>query len=339
MTELPAVGDEGIDLVYTWVDDQWPGYADLLRAHARTRHDVNPNRTRDNLELLRYSLRSVALYMPWVRRIHLLTCRPQIPSWLNAGHPRLRVVHHDEIMDAQSVPTFSSFAIISHLHLIPGVSPRFVYMEDDMLLRAPVSIGHFFDSSGRIRVYPRLGRTASPARRDDSRISPWNAALARANHLLDTRFVRARRCTINHVPLPVDRELWRAMLDEWPEAARHTRTSRFRCAGNIAPEYLYPHYALALGRAIASPLSRTYRDSYYFPLENRLWQMRLQHRIATQLKPKFVTMNDNFDEQPDPAVVSYVRRMLERWFPQPSPFETPRVQAANRAPESLRAAH
>ena len=313
--------NEGIDLVYTWVDDEWPGYADLLRAHAGTRHDTNPNRTRDNLDLLRYSLRSVAMYMPWVRTVHLLTCRPQIPRWLDTSHPRLRIVHHDEIMDAASLPTFSSFAIVSHLHLVPGVSSRFVYIEDDMLLRAPVRIGDLFDASGRVLVYPRLGRTASPALRDDSRISPWNAALARANHLLDERFGAARRRRLSHAPLPVERELWRSMLDEWPEAARHTRTSRFRRAGNIAPEYLYPYYALALGRAVALPVSRSYRKCFYFPLENRLWQVRLQHGIATQLKPKFVTMNDNFDERPDPAVVSYMRRVLEWWFPLPGPFE------------------
>jgi hypothetical protein len=329
-----AQRDEGIDLVYTWVDDQWPGYAGLLRFHAGTSHDVNPNRTRDNLELLRYSLRSVAQHMPWVRRIHLLTCRPQIPSWLDSAHPKLSIVHHDEVMDAQSLPTFSSFAIISHLHLIPGVSKRFVYMEDDMLLRAPVSVADFFGEDGSVRVYPRLGRTARPALRDDARVSPWNAALARANHLLDTRFGRARRRPVNHVPLPVDRELWRSMLEEWPEAAQHTRDSRFRRAGDIAPEYLYPHYALALGRAAAAPLARTYRDSYYFPLENRLWQVRLQHGIAEKLRPKFVTMNDNFDERPDPAVVSYVREMLERWYPLPGPLEKAPV---NTRRENLRA--
>jgi hypothetical protein len=331
--------EEGIDLVYTWVDDQWPGYADLLRAHAGTQHDVNPNRTRDNLELLRYSLRSVAHYMPWVRRIHLLTCRPQVPSWLDASHPKLSIVHHDQIVDAASLPTFSSFAIIAHLHLIPGVSKRFIYMEDDMLIRAQVGIGDFFDKDGRVRVYPRLGRTAPAALRDDSRVSPWNAALARANHLLDTRFGHSRRRTVNHVPLPVDRELWRAMLDEWPEAAQHTRTSRFRRVGNIPPEYLYPHYALAVGRGVAWPLARTYRDSFYFPLENRPWQIRLQGGIAARLRPKFVTMNDNFDERPDAAVVSYVRRMLERWFPLPGPLEKFPAAPASTRPESLRASH
>jgi hypothetical protein len=327
---------EPIDLVYTWVDDQWPGYFELLRSHAGVRHDLNPNRTRDNLELLRYSLRSVARHMPWVRRIHLVTCRPQTPQWLDTS--TVQVTHHDEIMEPRVLPTFSSFAILSHLCRIPGVSRRFVYMEDDMLLHAPVDQSDFTDGRGRLRVYPRLERTAPPRLRDDTRVSPWNAALARCNHLLDERFGRASRRTVNHVPLMVDRDLWNDMLAEWPDAIEHTRTSRFRRAGNVAPEYLYPHYALARGRAVAETLRTTYRTSVYFPLENRLWQMKLQRLAVERIAPKFVTMNDNFDVSPDPEVVSYVREMLGRWYPQSSRYERPPLPAGI-AREIRQAAH
>jgi hypothetical protein len=328
-----------IDLVYTWVDDRWPGYIDRLRAHAGVRHDLNPNRTRDNLELMRYSLRSVARYMPWVRNVHVLTCRPQVPSWLDEDHPRVRVTHHDEIMEARVLPTFSSFAIITHLTRLPGLSERFIYIEDDMLLGAPVTIEDYADGRGRLRVYPRLKRTAPARLRDDSTVSPWNASLARCNHLLDERFGRARRRAVNHVPLLIDRELWNDMLADWPDAIEHTRTSRFRRAGNVAPEYLYPHYALARRRAVAETLRTTYRTSFYFPLENRRWQMKLQRVAAERLRPKFVTMNDNFDASPDARVVSYVRGMLERWYPSPSPFELPPAGAARIAPEIREAAH
>ena len=51
--------DTPIDVVYTWVDDTFPGYAEELARHAGKPADRNPNRTRDNLDLLRYSLRSL----------------------------------------------------------------------------------------------------------------------------------------------------------------------------------------------------------------------------------------------------------------------------------------
>ena len=123
-----------IDVVYTWVDDGFPGYLELLGDHAETPHDRNPNRTRDNLELLRFSLRSLSRYAPWVGRVYLVTCRPQLPAWLDPEASNLTIVHHDQIIDAEVLPTFNSFAILSHLYRIEGLSDRFLYFEDDMLL-------------------------------------------------------------------------------------------------------------------------------------------------------------------------------------------------------------
>ena len=299
-----------LDVAYTWVDDRWPGYRETLRAHAASRHDLNPNRTRDNLDLMRYSLRSLAKYAPWVRNVHLFTCRPQVPAWLDTGHPRLRVTHHDEVMDATLLPTFNSFAIVQHLHRLPGVSPRFVYFEDDMLLGGAVALEDFI-------AYPRLHRTRGEARAGDS---PWTASLANANRLLDERFGRGRRW-IHHFPLLMDVELWREVLAQWPEPLARTRASRFRAHDNVAPEHLYFHYARARLPLARASVARSYRECFYFPLENRLAQMRMQRAAVKLLRPKFICMNDNFDERPDPRVEAYLRAMLERWLPEPSPFE------------------
>ena len=42
---------------------------------------------------LRYSLRSIQTFAPWVRHVYLVT-NGQIPSWLNLDSPRLTVVTH-----------------------------------------------------------------------------------------------------------------------------------------------------------------------------------------------------------------------------------------------------
>jgi hypothetical protein len=141
------------------------------------------------------------------------------------------------------------------------------------------------------------------------------------------------------MPLLIDRDLWNDMLAEWPDAIEHTRASRFRRAGNVVPEYLYPYYALARGHAVAEGLRTSYRTSFYFPLENRLWQVKLQRFAMERIAPKFVTMNDNFDASPNPEVVSYVRRMLERWYPEWSRFERASKAPAQTAPGTPAAAH
>ena len=311
-----------IDVVYTWVDDQWPGYRELLSQYAEVKRDSDPSRTRDNLETLRFSLRSLQRYAPWVNRVFLLTCRPQIPSWLNSAHPSLTVVHHDEVMRPDLLPTFNSFAITSHLHRIPGLSPRFIYLEDDMLFLAPVTLDDFVSPEGLLWVFegehvaPRFDQIVKP----DTE-SGWNLALAQSNRLLDQRYGVSLRRQVNHVPILVDKAMWAQTLANFPDTLEFTMRSRFRTPGNFAPEYLYLRSLLAEGKARLAGPQQTMDRSGYVPLENfwpvtawRLWQV--QHR-----RPKWVTLNDNFGKKPSRIAEALMRRQLQSWLPAPSDFE------------------
>lgn len=310
---------DAIDAVYTWVDGTWPGYETLLRQHARGRHDLNPNRYRDNLSLLKYSLRSLERFAPWIRRVAVVTCRPQRPAWLNPS--AVRLVHHDEFMPAEVLPTFNSFAIVSALGCIPDLSRRFIYIEDDRLFLAPVVPGDFFDSGGRPRVVLERRHAVDPGRANDERLSPWNRALAYSNRLLGAAYGRRRRRTIGHTPLAIDRIEWQRMLDTWPEAFACTLSSRFRATGNVAPEHLYPHMLLEQRRAETIEGFARWRLTAYHPLNNvPLFQRANLARLDWQ-RPKFLCMNDNFGDRPHPGSVALVARALDRWLPSPSRFE------------------
>jgi UDP-N-acetylglucosamine-lysosomal-enzyme len=64
---------------------------------------------------LKYSIRSIEKYAPWVRRVFLVT-NGQIPHWLNMDHPKLTLVTHQEMFaQRKDLPTFSSSAIESNL--------------------------------------------------------------------------------------------------------------------------------------------------------------------------------------------------------------------------------
>jgi hypothetical protein len=317
MPSPPA--DDPIDVVYTWVDDAWPGYLDLLRQHASTRHDLNPNRTRDNLQLLRYSLRSLACFLPWARRVYLVTCRPQVPSWLNRS--AVTLVHHDELMPAAQLPTFNSFAIVSNLHRLPGLSRRFIYVEDDRLFGQAVEHADFFDAAGRIRVHEAIRGTPGAGAGEAANTSPWNLALAYSNALLDERFGPRPRRQLKFAPLAVDRESWGEMIEAWPEAFARTAASRFRAGGNVAPEHLYPYFLLETGRAVRVPRLTMLRHAWYQPLNNVAPMQAAGMARLRWFAPKFACLNDNFGARPAPGVVSAVKRALERWFPAPSRFE------------------
>lgn len=103
---------------------------------------MSKNRYRDNMEL-KYSLRSIVKNAPWIRRVYLVTDN-QIPYWLNLNNgDKLRIISHSDIFQNKShLPVFSSPAIESQLHRIPGLSRRFIYFNDDVMLgeyRRPIT--------------------------------------------------------------------------------------------------------------------------------------------------------------------------------------------------------
>lgn len=308
-------GSEPIDLVYTWVDDQWPGYLEQLNSYSENSHDRNPNRTRDNLELLRYSLRSVERYLPWIRNIHILSCRPQVPKWLNRNHPQVNIIHHDEIMAPAILPTFNSFAIITHLHKIPGLSDNFIYSEDDMLFGKNVKREVFVSKDGLPIFYPRLEWIRDPSEEITDLLSPWNCAQININRTLDEHYGVSKRRLVSHTPLMINRAAWQAMQDIWPTEFQLTKQSRFRASNNLAPEVLYPHYMVYTGQGRLASLRETYRHSFYYGIENSMLLARLMTWLMDHYKTDFIALNDNMEHDPKPAVVSCFRKCLSQMYP------------------------
>ncbi|KAK7868002.1 hypothetical protein R5R35_010176 [Gryllus longicercus] len=114
--------------------------------------DLAPSRFEDKEEL-RYSLRSLETHAPWVRHIYLVT-NGQIPYWLNLDNPRLTLLTHEEIFPNHShLPTFSSPAIESHIHRIPGLSQQFLYLNDDVFFGQEVWPDDFITHTGGQKVY------------------------------------------------------------------------------------------------------------------------------------------------------------------------------------------
>lgn len=315
-------GEAPVDVVITWVDDRQPGYGELLTSHAAAPADLDPARTRDNLDILRFGLRALEHHAPWVRHVYLLTCRPQVPRWLIKDHPKLTVVHHDEVMPAALLPTFNSFAIISHMHLIPGLSENFLYLEDDMVFLRSVERESFTDGASRPLVFERgklTPRHQTIRNRHTER--PWNLALAESNRLLDEAYGPAQRRYVNHVPLLISKRRWQAMIERFPDAFAVTRRSPFRAAGNVAPEYLYPQMMLAEGLAMRAPEQLIRESCGYVPLED-FWPVTACAfwRTARQ-GPQWVTLNDNFGKRPSTFTERLARRFLAAAEPQPSSFE------------------
>lgn len=133
-----------IDFVIPWVDGDDPVWIQEKSKYMPKTMDNRSakNRYRD-WGFLKYLLRGIEKFAPWVHRVYLITCG-QVPEWLNTEHPKLRMISHADYIPAECLPTFNSNTIELYIHLIPELSEKFVLFNDDTLLTAPVDENEFF---------------------------------------------------------------------------------------------------------------------------------------------------------------------------------------------------
>ncbi|NHB85135.1 hypothetical protein G7085_12315 [Tessaracoccus sp. HDW20] len=107
---------------------------------------------------LKYSLRSLDYFAPWLRRIYIVT-DGQVPDWLDMLNPRIRIVDHKEIFrSTEYLPSFNSNSIISNLHHIEGLAEHYIYVNDDVFLGRWMRPQRFFLGSGVALVSPATNR-------------------------------------------------------------------------------------------------------------------------------------------------------------------------------------
>jgi len=105
---------------------------------------------------LRYAMRSVLVNAPYVRNFIIVvnSKESQTPSWLNATHPRIRIVEHKEIWDDPStLPSFSSHQIEWNLMNIPNLAPLFLYLNDDFAIQTPLELPLIWPGPGQHVLY------------------------------------------------------------------------------------------------------------------------------------------------------------------------------------------
>lgn len=109
----------------------------------------NATRFRD-WETLRYQLRSIERYMPWIRNIYIVMSisETQIPKWLNTENERVHIVWDWEIVPREYLPVFNSNVIDLYIPRIEGLSERYLYACDDYIVMRNLKPEDFFTEVG-----------------------------------------------------------------------------------------------------------------------------------------------------------------------------------------------
>lgn len=310
-----------IDVVYTWVDGEDPKWR-AAKDEALAQRGVEPvaqgaadaARFRSHDEL-KYSLRSLEMYAPWVRKVHIVTAG-QRPDWLDTNHPKLQLVDHRDIFTAPgALPVFNSHAIESQLHHVPGLSERYVYFNDDVFLGRPITKDLFFHGNGLSKFFMSTAVVGlGPRRADDS---AFGHAAKNNRTLLGEVFGRTVTHLFQHAPHPQLRSVLERMEREHPEVFTQVAASAFRDPEDLSvASALHHYYGYSLGRAVPGRLEYLYLDLSHPGALQRL-DLLLQNREFDVF-----CINDTPASPQDSARQSQIlHEFLERYYPLPSSFE------------------
>ncbi len=309
-----------VDAVFTWVDDHDEAWRasreEFTPPQSRDDHRSNHNERFRNHDELRYSLRSLEMFAPFVRHVFLVT-NGQTPEWLNRDCERLTVVPHSEIFSHKEyLPTFNSSGIEAQLHRISGLSEHFLYFNDDFFLGDFCVPEDFFFANGALKFFPSSQFVFD----EDIDLEREAYILADYNALQIVRQSSGGRggsSIMQHVPYPCSRVLLESMERQWPASFDAVARERFRSPNDIRPIAFLQYHAGFLSRmAFPSNIGHT-----YLPLWNPLVESRMRSLLRNR-DSKTICINDvGVDDHAVESAGSMVRSFLHDYFPFPSEFE------------------
>ncbi len=335
---LCGYAGEPIDIVYTWVDgnDQnWLQIKEFYLAAGLAKNGscagaknltkmivlldgATQNRFVDNQEL-RYSLRSVFKYAPWVNHIYIITMN-QRPFWL-AEHPKITIIDHTQIFKYQEdLPTFNSHAIESNLHRIPGLSEHFLYFNDDVFLGAAIYPEDFFCDT-MLNVIFEEGLSPSGPPVDDE--TAYRRAWRNTNAFLDTHCKPEPRRRLCHAPFALRKSYIEKFEARFPEIFAQNSCHRFRSHEDFnVTNGLLHYYWSYQGNIFSRPLMSR-------PLSSMMVSFRTDSALdktVTQLHklednvPVTFCLQDLMDDDSTNAR-KLLHEFLERHYPDSAPWE------------------
>jgi hypothetical protein len=305
-----------VDFVFSWVDGNDPRLT-AKRSLYLSGEEQAGSLYRDNGEL-RYALRAVERYAPWVRRVFLVT-DGQIPDWLNTTHAKIRVVDHTECIPAAYLPTFSPRAIEAHLHRIPGLAEHYVYCNDDFFLLSPCLPEDFFTANGLPYLFTdwRQSRRDGYARAN----TPHAASYVNTRSWLENHgFAPVPEVIAAHVPYPQTKSNAEDAYVFYENSIREFGKQKFRTFTGMAfPCHAVPLWAYAMKRTVPCDMPYYYLNSKR--ADRKIYYAAMLREKNTESLPPFLCINDVGEAPKEHSWREDMRRFLDAYYPEASAFE------------------
>ena len=191
--------DFDIDLVYLWCDGSDPTFIkrknEALKKEGKLDIQATTAGRFEQIDELKFSLRSVEKYMPWIHHIFIIIDR-QLPKWLDLTNRKISIIDHSQILPQDSIPIFNSCAIETCLHKIPHLSEHFLYANDDMFVWRKVKPSFFFTNTGKIIFRYQRDKLHLESLYDRKMLYTQNKMKAYSRQLFYTQCITAERINI-----------------------------------------------------------------------------------------------------------------------------------------------
>ena len=327
-----------IDFVVSWVDMDDPMWKKNFAGYAgkidNSRNELSEARFRD-YGFLRYWFRGVEKFVPWVRKVHFVTCG-QKPEWLKVENPKLNLVNHEDYIPKQFLPCFNSTVIERYLHKIPNIADHFVYFNDDFFIINAIEPERFFKNGlpcdiaafqyhlnigqwykrikNNIRLINKHFDKQEIMQRDgDKWFNPIYGKKARLNYLLKSypKFITLR---VPHNAQPFLKSTFKDVWSRCEEELTAASYNRFRSITDYTPE-LFRTWQICKGNF--EPYN-TYCDTKMFPLV-----LRSSNAIKAIREQSFslVCLNDNIHIKNYAQTMQKLQDAFEGILPDKSSFE------------------
>lgn len=323
--------EEKIDLVYLWVDGDDPAIKEKrLFFEKEYGKNINPQAVKKcrfrNNEELRYSLRSVEKYAPWVNKIFIVTDN-QKPEWLNTEHPKIKIVDHKEIMPPEALPTFNPSAIETCLHKIPNLSEYFIYANDDMFFTTYIEPSFFFTD----KMFP-IFRVKHNIKQEQAKNDIYFRNLTNAYKLIDGKYGLKIEREPHHSIDSYRKSDFEQVNEIFKTEIYKTTISKFRQFDNTS-RVIYSAYACATGKGVIKIVSKIDKT---LPLYKQVWLYLTRQfqkdslcfgnnfnksiiKEIDKFKPYVICIND--EEESSAKQLQNEQNFLENYFSKKSSFE------------------
>ena len=314
-----------IDIVYTWVndkDEEWKIQKNIYQSQYNSYEESTTDERFTDEGLLKYSLRSVEKYAPWINHVYIITAN-QIPDWLNTNNPKVSVIFHKDIMPADILPTFNSNAIELCMDNIPNLSEYFLYSNDDTFFGDFVEPSFFYKNKKVICRFDKEIKDFSP------RI--YKDMLMNSIKCFDNSNLKIPKNVPHHNIDAYKKSLITKCKEKFKKEINETIHNKFR-TNNDLQRIIFNLYAIATKQGymkkiyqydtkkpfykkfIKSLFLGSPNDSVYFNYKYKNIEYSLE-----KYKPKLFCLNSHIDATEEE--ISIIKTLLEQLFPQKSSFE------------------